>query len=138
MKRYTFKLNKLVRDNIEQKLRDSDIDVEISQLNDLSNTIQFFKAKLNEEAEEVINASTVEEIVKELADCLEVIHGFIAYLKVPKGSFEHIRLDKLESHGGFQSGTIVDTITIKEGNPALDDYLQDPAKYPQVTDLDGE
>ncbi|MEL6359041.1 MAG: hypothetical protein AAFQ01_03790, partial [Bacteroidota bacterium] len=92
----------------------------------------FFKAKLGEEAGEVADATTVEEIVKELTDCLEVIHSFIAHLKVPARSLEHIRLDKLESDGGFQEGTVIDTITMTAGNSALDYYLQNPAKYPQV------
>ena len=117
MKKHTFRFNKLVRDNIEQKLRDSDIEVKVAQLNTLQDIIHFFKAKLSEE---------------ELADLLEVIHSFIAHLKVPARSLEHIRLDKLESDGGFQNGTVVDTITIAEGNPALAYYLQNPVKYPQV------
>ncbi len=42
-------------------------------------------------------------------------------------------MDKLESHGGFQEGTVIDTITMTEENPSLDYYLQNPAKYPQVS-----
>ena len=133
MKKYTFRLNKLVRDKIEQELLDNNIEVKIAPLNTPQDIIHFFKAKLLEEAEEVVNAPTVEETVQELVDCLEVIDSFIAHLKVPAASLKHMRLDKFESDGGFQNGTVVDTVTIKEGNPALDYYLQDPAKYPQVT-----
>lgn len=132
MKKHTFRFNKLVRDKVEQKLRDSDIEVKIAQLNTPQDIIRAFKAKLNEEAHEVADASTVEEIVKELADCLEVVHSFIAHLKVPPVSIEHIRQDKLESHGGFQSGTMIDTITVAEDNPALAYYVDNPAKYPPV------
>ncbi|MEM9417403.1 MAG: nucleoside triphosphate pyrophosphohydrolase [Bacteroidota bacterium] len=134
MKTQTFKFNKLVRDKICQKLLDNNIKVKTALLDSPEAILPYFQAKLREEASEVAEASTVGAIAAELADCLEVIHGLLAHLKISWEALEQLRLDKRVSYGGFQKGTVVDTITLVADNPAMNYYLQNPAKYPQVND----
>ncbi|MEL6412824.1 MAG: nucleoside triphosphate pyrophosphohydrolase [Bacteroidota bacterium] len=132
MNTHTFKFDKLVRDKVCQILDKKGAEVSLVETLTRSDIIRYFKHKLLEEAAEVCEAQAEEEIVRELVDCIEVIHGFTKSLGISQKNFEAIKLEKLSSGGGFQDCTVVSTVTIPEGSPLIDYYLQNQAKYPKV------
>ena len=69
-----FKINKLIRDKLPTLLDTKHIKVYTSILEDTT-YLESLKAKLMEEANEVIHAKTALEIQEELADLLEVIQA---------------------------------------------------------------
>ena len=73
--------NKLVRDHIPQIIQMDNKRCKVSILHDTA-YIEQLKKKLIEEAQEVQEASTKQEIILELADLLEVMHALKASLQI--------------------------------------------------------
>jgi predicted house-cleaning noncanonical NTP pyrophosphatase (MazG superfamily) len=73
--RYLFKIDKLIRDNAPQHLAGEGVTLFIRILSD-DQYIEQLKLKLMEEAGEVIESQTREELSEELGDLIEVIFAF--------------------------------------------------------------
>ena len=128
----TFKFDKLIRD------KDKMIDVGALVSSTLSedDIFHYFKLKIVEEAAEVLEAKTREELIEELADCLEVIHGF-ARFGIGFETIEQVRKEKRDRRGGFEKAIIIDTVTLdaREEFVKYRKYLESkPDKYPVVSD----
>jgi len=132
MSKKTFKLAKLIRDKTHQMLIDENLDFTLTTLESQTACIGYFKEKLLEEAFEVEAAHTEEELVLELADCLEVIYGFANALNMPYEKIEKERIRKRNLKGGFDQKIVVDTVTAPSENPWYTYYSDRPHKYPEV------
>lgn len=104
-------MNKLVRDNIPQIIENNN---EIAETRILSDEEYFYELnkKLLEECNEVVQASTKEERLEELADLLEVMK---ALAKIDNYQLETIELmakQKAQKRGAFDKKIyLVKTIT---------------------------
>ncbi len=130
----TFRYDKLVRDRTEErvyKLHDANAKVVLKNLSH-EELIQEFKIKLQEETLEVIEATTHDEILNELADVLEVIRGFAKAQGISLDELEAARVAKAEERGAFDHHVYIETITVDENAPVVKYCLKYSEKYPEV------
>lgn len=93
--------NKLVRDKIPEIIK-SNNEIPTTRVLDDKEYKEELLRKLLEECNEVINASTKEETLEEIADTLEVLDSLI---KLNNSSLEEVRKiqdDKRKKRGGFE------------------------------------
>lgn len=98
--------NKLVRDKIPEIIK-ADNRLPITRIATDSEYWKKLKAKLQEEVEEVLEDTNVEE---ELADLLEVIHGILNYRGTTFQELEDLRLKKLKERGGYSDRIILEEV----------------------------
>lgn len=92
--------NKLVRDKIPKIIQMDNKRCKVSILQKTDYITQL-KKKLIEEAQEVQEASTKQEIILELADLLEVMHALKASLHITDADIEEARKTKAHQNGTF-------------------------------------
>ena len=92
--------NKLVRDNIPNKINSNNEICNTRILEDEEYKLELNK-KLIEEAGEVINSSNKEELIEELADLNEVINAILNINNITYDEVEKVRLLKKQKRGGF-------------------------------------
>lgn len=95
-------MEKIVRDNIIQKIRSHWENPQFRQVS-WQEKLEFLFKKLVEEALELQKDKNLEE----LADVEEVILALYAHLGWSREEVEHLRLQKLEKNGGFEEGYIL-------------------------------
>lgn len=127
-----FKLDKLVRDLIPAIMRARGISVNARTINAKDEYIHHLKAKLLEEAKEVVDAETLDEIAEELADVLEVIYTLSKVYHLSIEAIEAKRLAKKEERGGFDQRIYCAYIEIQPDNKWIDYFLKRPAHYPMI------
>lgn len=92
--------NKLVRDNIPEIIKASGKDCEISILNDKQYTKEI-KNKIVEEANELNEANTKEEMIEELADLFELLDYLLINEEIDLLKVKKKRIQKNMVNGGF-------------------------------------
>ncbi len=92
--------NKLVRDNIPDKIKNNGEKAIIRILSDEEYKLELYR-KLIEEANEVINASTKEELIEELADLNEVLNSILKTNGITENEVKNIANQKRKTRGGF-------------------------------------
>ena len=126
-----FRKEKLARDKIVKCMEDMGAQVYWRSLNEQEYTIALRK-KLCEEALEVTDAKTREELLEELADVYEVIDA----LKMTHGLIEEeIRLtqaQKREKKGGFFERIYIEKTAYPQGSYWEKHCLASPEKYPEI------
>lgn len=101
--------NKLVRDNIPQKIEDNGSKPIIRILGDEEYKIELEK-KLYEEYQEVLDTTTSEERIEELADMLEVISSLSKLEnKTLDDVIEYAKIKK-EKRGGFDKKIYLESV----------------------------
>ncbi len=93
--------NKLVRDRIPEIIQKTGKNFRRDVL-DARTYEKELKVKLQEEVEELLRASTKEELVEEMADLMEVVYALGQYAGVEPSEIERVREDKLANRGGFK------------------------------------
>ena len=133
----TFVLNKLIRDKILPLMVEEGVEVKELKMERPNQRLDFFKAKIVEEALEVQDASSNEETTEEIADLLEIIYAYCHKLGISMEEVEDVRLRKKSQKGGFDACAVIDTITISPDSDILtkfyDYYLKNKDKYPEYT-----
>ena len=112
----TYKFEKLIRDRIYTKMLNQNSVVRLKQVSSQSQLLYYYKAKLVEESNEASSAQSEQDLVEELADLVEIIHGIAYVIKTDFEAIEKVRLSKRQANGGFVQGIIVDTVQIEEEN----------------------
>lgn len=133
----TFQFNKLVRSKLGRKMLDAGAEVKIRNCNE-QELLEYFKLKIVEEAKEVLEAKIQEELIIELADCLEVIRGFSARFNIGMDAIEKAANKKLEERGGFAEGVVIESVTLTSEDKFKEyvSYLESqPKKYPVTTSV---
>lgn len=74
--------------------------------------VEALKAKLIEEALEVVDAKSTIETIEELADVLEVLHALAHHLKISMKQIEDVRKTKRQDRGGFDDGKVLVKTTV--------------------------
>lgn len=127
----TYKFDKMIRDDLLQRMHDKGIIVHLKSIND-ENIIDYYKAKLVEESKEVQNSDDRQELIEELADLTEVIAALMVKLGINAEEVEYARVAKKEAKGGFSKAVVVDTVDIDPEHEFAIYYAANPDKYPEV------
>ena len=90
------------------------------------------KNKLLEEAHEVTQTKSVEELKEELADLMEVVSAILSVHKLDLAEIEKFRMAKNLQKGGFTQGIFVFSIEIDENNPEINQYITKIKQYPKT------
>ena len=98
--------NKLVRDKIPDLIRANGEAVEVERLTGRRLDTEL-RAKVAEEAAELITAGTRKALVMELADVMEAVGALRRYHNITPAEVERVRLDKRKACGGFDGGTFL-------------------------------
>lgn len=129
-KQLTFRYDKLVRDNVVPDLLKDNIQV-VYRKPQAAELLFLLKAKLQEEAKEVLEAVTLEELKEELADVLDVVEGLVRACDISDVELLALRKKKREARGAFLNPVFVETITISEDHRVARYCLERPDRYPQ-------
>lgn len=104
------KVNKLIRDNIPQKIRaDNRIPV-IRRLDEGRFHIEV-RRKLVEESKEVLASESRDELVEELADVLEVVSAIAGSVGITETEIAEARRKKNGENGAFEKRLFLEPIT---------------------------
>jgi predicted house-cleaning noncanonical NTP pyrophosphatase (MazG superfamily) len=126
-----FKQDKLWRDNAPRMMEKHGSIIHVKQLSDLEFDNEL-RLKLLEEAQEVKEAASKQELMQELADLYEVIDSLIALHKIDKEQVLHAQEQKRNDRGGFMGRAYV-TVADHPVNSYGESYcLAAPEKYPEV------
>jgi predicted house-cleaning noncanonical NTP pyrophosphatase (MazG superfamily) len=120
MRRYQF--NKLIRSKLPMRMIDEGVIINSTKLSKVEYIVQL-KNKIIEEAEEVLLASSQENLKTELADVLEVIHALADVSGIKMQEIEEYRLEKLEVNGRFQANNYINYIEVEKDNHKVIEYL---------------
>lgn len=129
-----FKIDKLIRDNLPEVMRKLGIRVH-EQIMDEKEYIKSLKDKLLEEVHEIIAAAPGEDLLEELADGIEVIQSLAEANGFSLEQVEECRRKKRQLKGGFNQKIFCQYIDIDENNEAINEYIDSPEKYPEITEL---
>jgi len=129
MKKYQF--NKLIRSKLPERMNLEGVNIIGRHLSDEEFILEL-KNKLVEEAIEVRDTDSKDDLVKELADIMEVIESIISVHSITKEEVEKERIVKSEVNGHFLPANFVDYIEAPVNNQKLIEYLENrnrPYKY---------
>lgn len=93
--------NKLVRNNIPDKMRDDGEQAIVRVLSMEEYKIELYK-RLEEGTNEVINAENNEVLIEELSDLYEVLNSIMLINKLNFNEVENARKQKLDEYGGYE------------------------------------
>lgn len=121
MKRYNF--NKLIRSNLPERMKKEGVYLSGRPLTD-EEFAKELKNKLVEEAGEVQDTNSREDMIKELADVMEVIEALTLLHGITKEEIEKERLLKCNINGRFLAANFVDYIEVPVSNYKVIEYLE--------------
>jgi predicted house-cleaning noncanonical NTP pyrophosphatase (MazG superfamily) len=93
--------NKLIRDKIPEIIEKDNAIPKVSVLDDEKFAVAL-KEKLIEEAKELLDAKTQEEILNELSDILQLVESIATNINLTIAEIEKQKLAKKEKRGGFE------------------------------------
>jgi predicted house-cleaning noncanonical NTP pyrophosphatase (MazG superfamily) len=99
-------MEKLVRDRIAEFALKQRGDVLVTRKASEEELLSLLKNKLVEEANEVLNANSIEELIEEMADVLEVMKAISVKQNITDEIFEK-REAKFLERGGFDDGIVL-------------------------------
>lgn len=121
MKKYNF--NKLIRSNLPERMNKEGVALFGRHLTD-EEFAKELKNKLVEEAGEVQDTNSREDMIKELADVMEVIEALTLLHGITKEEIEKERLLKCNINGRFLAANFVDYIEVPVSNYKVIEYLE--------------
>ena len=102
-------INKLVRDNIPTIIKQNNQIPTISILSD-KDYLHHLKLKLVEEANEVNNSTSKEELASELADVLEVLEALIIASDISYDDVLKVKDAKAKTNGKFENKILLEYV----------------------------
>lgn len=99
-------MEKLIRDNIVDFVFKSRNEVLNTRIASHEEYLSFLKHKVVEEAKEVLNSNSKEELIEEVADLLEVLKSLCQKNNIVDEVFKK-REAKFLERGGFDTGVIL-------------------------------
>lgn len=127
IKRFLFK--KLVRDNSLVFFQREKIKTHYEIL-ETPDCIQALKEKLTEEADEVLQATDMSNLIEELGDLQEVIAALMEKCHISQAEIETARDKKKLEWGGFSEGIYLQHIDMRSDSVWVNHFLRQPHKYP--------
>ncbi len=129
MKRYA--INTLIRNNRLKLMEDNGLTVNYNMLSD-SDYIAKLKKKIVEKAQEVLEASTDEELQSELFDVLEVIEHLIEIHGFDIKKMSCLKLEKQQKIGKFNQKIKTNWVEMPDNHEEIPYYESKPHKYPRI------
>lgn len=129
--KYIFRCEKLIRDHIPELMSQPDTILDVVTLDHAAH-VEALKKKLQEEALEVVLASTKMEVMEEIADVKEVLDALMKKLDISPDELEEIKLAKNTKKGGFNKGVYLKTMTLPKDSDIAKRFLKEPHKYPRI------
>ena len=121
MRKYPF--NKLIRSKLPARMIEEGVVVNAQKLEVQEYIIQL-KQKIIEEAKEVSEAESREELITELADVLEVIYALAEATAISEAEIEQARIEKREINGHFKPEHYIHYIQVASDNHKVIEYLE--------------
>ena len=98
---------KLVRDNIPELMKKSDIVCNHAIIQNDELYVAFLKEKLIEEVNEFLSCKGNDNPIAELADIICVVHALYTLAGISDDEFKNIYMSKVESNGDFTKRIIM-------------------------------
>lgn len=133
MKMRKFRENKLWRDKGPERMEARGSIVHLKPLTDEEYEIEL-RLKLLEEAQEVRDAKSEEELISELADVYEIIDTLMAFHGLHKETVLSAQTSKRDVRGGYVERKFVTIAEHPEGSYNESYCLADPKKHPEVVE----
>src|SRR6266705_3549259 len=105
------KVNKLVRDNIPQRIKAGGR-IQITRQLDEGRFHIEAKKKLVEESQEVLASKSRDDLVEELADVLEVVSAIAGSIGITQTEIEEARKKKSVENGAFEKRIFLESIRV--------------------------
>jgi predicted house-cleaning noncanonical NTP pyrophosphatase (MazG superfamily) len=121
MREYPF--NKLIRSKLPARMEKEGVVVNAQTL-EMEEYIAKLKQKIIEEATEVSESTSHEELITELADVLEVIYAIAEASNISQAEIENVRIEKREINGHFKPEHYVHYIQVAHDNHKVIEYLE--------------
>lgn len=131
MKFHRFKIAKLIRDKLPNIGASLGWRHQIRHLQGQEH-VDHLKLKLLEEAAEVQEAMSKEDLTEEMADVFEVLHALAKANHISLEDIEQKRMAKEDLRGGFDHGTYCAHMDIPTGHPDVQKYQAMSDKYPEL------
>lgn len=131
MTKRRFLVQKLVRDKNVQKNDERNVITKFHRLSH-EDYLGALRLKLYEEALEVAEAETHEEMVEEMGDLLEVLETLAMKNGISLQDIKKAQQRKRESWGGFEQQIYVEHVDVEPTSELLDYVLARPHKYEEV------
>lgn len=128
---HRYKVEKLVRDKLVERMKELNSFIK-TRILDKKNYLKSLEAKLIEESEEVIKATSHKEQASELADVLEVVHAFAHAIGVSMQEVEALRVKKYAERGGFYKGLYCEYVQVEKGSELDNYYREAPDRYEEI------
>lgn len=131
MRKYYFGQNgKLVRNKVLQHCLDDPLVAETChRFLEPDEHVKLLKEKLREEAEEVIEAVSHEEMIEELADVYEVTLEIMKQQGITQKELLEYQDRKKHEKGTFSDGVFIEHVLLDESSPWNKKFEKLPAKY---------
>lgn len=126
----TFKLNKLVKDGIVERMREQGQTPEVTVLDDTEFRSELYK-KLREEGRELGQAKTTKDRLKERHDVLDVLRQ-IALLDTVDNVRNLTVTD--DQPGAFSQRQFVGRVTMPDNNDWVEYYQSEPDRFIETDD----
>ena len=133
MKRRKFRQDNLWRDKIIEKAIGEGAVLHMRTLSDEEFDMAL-RRKLCEEAQEVLEAATPEELIDELGDVREVIDLLCELRGLDKETIERKRKKKRAERGSYHGRKFVSAVEYPEGSYGEQCCLAEPDLYPEILD----
>jgi len=133
MKMRKFALNKLWRDRTPENMIKTGAIIHVTRLND-EEYKKRLGLKLIEEAQEVYQTQSQDELLNELADVLEVIDCIIKFHQLSKNDIIQRQAEKRNYRGSFLERKYVTIAEYIQGSPAEQYALNDITRHPEIID----
>lgn len=128
---FRFKINKLIRDKLPEIISINSAKI-FTKVMKKDECITRLNDKLIEEASEVINSQTKEELIEELADLFEVMFSIAKIHGIDFEQIQEIQKQKKLEFGGFDGMIYADFVEMKRDNPKVQYYILNKDKYPEI------
>ncbi len=128
-----FLQNKLWRDKAVELIEKTGSKIYWQRLNDAEYDKQL-RLKLLEESQEAASATSSKDLISELADVLEVIQALCRANNLSWDDVVAAQNKKHVERGGFEGRKFVTTAAHLAGSFGENYCLNDPEKYPEVTE----
>ena len=135
MKFHRFKIAKLIRDKLPTIGASLGFRHQIQPLQGQDH-IDHLKLKLLEEAEEVQEATSKEDLTEEMADVFEVLHALAKANHISLEDIEQKRMEKADLRGGFDGGAYCAHMDIPADHPDVKKYQALSDKYPELDETE--
>lgn len=126
-----FATNILIRNNRLAIMEKNGLTVNYEILSDSDYLIEL-KKKLLEEAREVFEAETSQDLKVELIDVMEVLEHLIDFYAFDEKELRKIKEDKQTKIGKFDKKIKTHSVEMPDDHEEVSYYLSKPNKYPEI------